>query len=133
MCLPDDREPGALAAAVAPGAVAPNANQTAASATGAIAAKTHRHDAASTSQPPSSGPIAVDTADHPAHRPIAVPRSASLNDDSSIARLFGTSMAPAAPCRKRNPSSAADPGASAQPTVAPANATAPALNTRRRP
>src|SRR5215217_7791629 len=131
MCLPDGREPGppdTLAAPVAPRSATPNASQAAASATGTIAAKTHRHDAASTSEPPSSGPIAVDTADHPAHRPIAVPRSASLNDDSSIARLFGTSMAPAAPCRKRTPSSAADAGASAQPTVAPANATAPALN-----
>src|SRR5215211_5699049 len=111
----------------------PNASQAAASATGAMIANTQRHDAASTSDPPTSGPIAVDTADQPAHRPIAVPRSSSLKDASSMARLFGTNIAPADPCTNRSTSNAIEFGASAQPTVATENATAPVTNSRRRP
>src|SRR5689334_24642456 len=38
----------------------------AATANGTTMANTHRQDTASTSQPPSSGPTAVETADHPA-------------------------------------------------------------------
>ena len=96
-------------------------------------ANTHRHDAASTTKPPSSGPMAVDTADQPDQRPMAVPRSAALNEASSIARLLGTSIAPAAPCTNRSPSSTSAPGASAQPSVATEKAIAPVANSRRRP
>ena len=97
------------------------------SATGVITANTHRQLAASTSHPPSNGPIAVDTADDPAQRPMAVPRSSSLNDASSIARLLGTSIAPAEPCTNRSARRIMALGASAHPAVAIAKPIAPMI------
>jgi hypothetical protein len=51
--------------------------QAAKSATATTIANTHRHDAASTSQPPTNGPTRLETPDHPAHAPTACPRSSS--------------------------------------------------------
>ena len=97
------------------------------------AENTHRHESASTSHPPANGPAAVDTADHAAHCPIAAPRSSPANAMSSIARLFGTSNAPAAPCTTRSATRGISPGASAHPAEAIAKATHPIANTRARP
>ena len=76
--------------------------------------KIARHDSASTSQPPSTGPNAVVSAETPAQVPIARPRSSSANEALMIARLLGTSSAPPTPCSARAATSAGRLGASAQ-------------------
>src|SRR5580698_6648551 len=101
----------------------------AASARATTPANTQRQDATSTSQPPNSGPTAVEAADQADHWPIASPRSSPSNADSSIARLFGTTSAPAAPCTSRSTTRLTMPGAIAHPADVTANAKHPAANT----
>ncbi len=58
-------------------------------ASGRLIKNTQRHEATSTSQPPSSGPIAVATPPRPDQAPIARARSAGRKLDCRIARLPG--------------------------------------------
>src|SRR5688500_16792041 len=105
----------------------------AATAMGAVTANTQRHDAESTSQPPSSGPTDVEMADQPAHWPMAAPRSSGVKSASRMARLLGTSSAPAAPCTILAATSSSMEGAKAQSTEAAAKASDPQAKMRRRP
>src|SRR5437868_10106593 len=84
---------------------------TAATASGRLMKNTQRHDAASTSQPPTNGPIAPETPDSPAQTPTARPRSSWSTEASIRARLPGTSRAPATPWITRAATSAPAVGA----------------------
>ena len=95
--------------------------------------KTNRHDATSTSQPPTNGPIAVATPPSPDQAPIARARSSGANDAWIIARLPGVSSAPPTPCSARAAISSGAVGASPQSSDASANQTTPITKTRRRP
>ena len=70
---------------------------TTATAIGRLRKNTHRQEACSTSQPPSTGPMAVVIAVKPDHVPIAAPRLFSSKDVLIIARLPGTSRAAPTP------------------------------------
>src|SRR5580693_4224881 len=70
---------------------------TTAAAIGKLMKNTHRHEACCTSQPPSTGPIAMVIAVNPDHVPIVAPRLCSSNDVLIIARLPGTSSAAPTP------------------------------------
>ena len=79
-------------------------------ASGTLIQKMPRQPTVSTSQPPTSGPIAVVTPGRPDHTPIALPRSSAANDAEMIARLPGVSSAarrPAARGRRPAPRSSA--------------------------
>ena len=67
------------------------------SATTTTTANTHRQEVASTSAPPTKGPMRLEMPDHPAQAPIAAPRSSAAKLASTIARLAGTTSAAAAP------------------------------------
>ena len=95
--------------------------------------KISRQDHASTSQPPSTGPSAVVSAEDPAQVPIARPRSPSGKCALMIARLLGTSSAPPIPCTARAAISTPAPGAIAQATDAAVKTATPIAKTRRRP
>jgi hypothetical protein len=95
--------------------------------------KMTRHESASTSQPPSTGPKAVVRAEKPAQVPIALPRSALPKDALMMARLLGTSSAPPTPCTIRAATSTVMVGASPQATEAAVKMTTPKAKTRRRP
>ena len=81
-------------------------------AIGRLMKNTGRHDTASTSQPPTNGPTAPAAAPNPAHAPTARDRSSGWNDAEMIARLLGTSRAPATPWRARAAMSTSMVGAS---------------------
>ena len=67
------------------------------SASGRLIKNTARQEACSISQPPMTGPMPAVIAVNPDHVPIACPRFASSNEALIIARLPGTSSAPATP------------------------------------
>ena len=92
-----------------------------------------RHETASTSQPPSSGPSAVATPPSPDQAPIARARSPGLKLASIIARLPGVRSAPPTPCSRRAPISASALGAIAQSREATVNQATPMTKIRRRP
>ena len=94
---------------------------TATIASGTLMRNTQRHENVSISQPPTNGPIALATPARPDHAPIARPRSTSWNEEPMIARLPGTSSAPAAPCTAREIASAVASGATAHATLATVN------------
>ena len=91
---------------------------TATTASGTLMRNTHRHENASINQPPTNGPTALATPASPAHAPIARPRSTSWNAEPMIARLPGTSSAPAAPWNARAIASTVASDASAHATDA---------------
>src|SRR5262245_40306192 len=95
-----------------------NAMNTASSAMGTFTKKIARHENASTSQPPSTGPSAVVRADAPAQVPIARPRSFSGKVALMIARLLGTRIAPPIPCAVRATVRGKAPGANPHATEA---------------
>ena len=72
-----------------------------ATTSGRFSAKIHRHEAASTSWPPISGPITTPTADHAVHEPTALPRSSRGNTATITASAAGVSSAPLTPCSAR--------------------------------
>jgi hypothetical protein len=100
---------------------------------GRLIRKIARHPAASTSQPPSTGPIAPAIAPAAAHVPIARPRASPANAAPSSARLFGISIAEAAPCNTRPATSSSSEGAIAHRSEAIANNAIPPRNSRLRP
>ena len=81
--------------------------------TGTLTAKIQRHEAASTSLPPTSGPITVAIADHAVHEPTAAPRLSAGNASTITASAAGTTSAPNTPCRMRAATSTPIDGASA--------------------
>ena len=87
----------------------------------------------STSAPPASGPITVETPLHAVHVPIARPRSSSGNTAMIVASVLGTSSAPAAPCTIRAATSASAVGAIAHSKEVMPNRAVPSAKTRRRP
>ena len=96
-------------------------------------AKIHRHDAASTSWPPTSGPSTVPIAPQAVQAPTALPRSSSSNTATITASAAGVSRAPATPCSARASTSTSIVGATAHRTdVAPKPAT-PSVKIRRSP
>ena len=66
---------GARAPRARAGGTATATSTSVTSTNGTLIAKIQRHEAASTSQPPTSGPITVAIPDHAVHEPIAAPRS----------------------------------------------------------
>jgi hypothetical protein len=103
------------------------------SATKGLIRKIQRQLAWSTMMPPSSGPIAAEIAEKPAQVPIALPRSASLNDAPMIASEHGISSAAPAPWMARARINCATPVESPQPIDAAANTPVPMTKMRRRP
>ena len=91
---------------------------TTATDSGRLMRKIQRHDAASTSQPPTKGPMAAATPDRPDHAPMARGRSSGLKLASRMARLAGVSSAPPIPWATRPSTSAVSLGASAHATDA---------------
>ncbi len=86
------------------------------STNGTLMAKIQRHEAASTSQPPASGPITIAIPDHAVQEPIAAPRSAAGKTETITASALGVSSAPNTPCSARPATSTSIVGASAQST-----------------
>ena len=80
---------------------------------GTLMAKIQRHDAASTSQPPASGPITMAIPDHAVQEPIAAPRSSGPKVEMITASALGVSSAPNTPCSARPATSTSIVGASA--------------------
>ena len=100
---------------------------------GTLIAKIQRHEAASMSWPPASGPMTVAIADHAVHEPTARPRCAGGNAATMTASALGVSSAPKMPCATRPATSTSMLGASAQMSdVAPKPST-PRLKIRRSP
>ena len=98
-----------------------------------LIAKIQRHDAASTSWPPISGPSTVPMPPQAVHAPIALARSSGGNVATITASAEGVSRAPKTPWRPREITSISMVGASAQKTdVTPKPAT-PSMNMRRSP
>ncbi len=110
-----------------------NVIATATSAIGTLRKKTHRHDAASTSHPPTNGPSALVAPDIPAHSPTACPRSSSRIPALTSARLPGTSAAAATPCTRRATTNHSMVGARPHAIEAIANTISPPTNTALRP
>ncbi len=77
---------------------------------GTFKKKMARHDTASTSQPPSTGPAAPVIAAQAAQVPMALPRASPSNTLPMMARLAGTSRAAPTPCKARAAISASRPG-----------------------
>ena len=98
-----------------------------------LMAKIQRHDAASTSAPPSSGPAMNDTPVHAVHAPIAFAWPAPEKLPTIIASELGTSNAPAIPCSARATISTGAVGANAHASDVTAKPIRPAANTRLRP
>ena len=109
------------------------ATSSTATATGTLIRKIHRHEALSTIQPPSSGPIAAAMPPSPAHWPITLPRSATRNEPWIIARLPGVSSAAPTPWSSRAPISWPGDWATPHSAEARANQVTPTRKTRRRP
>ena len=87
-------------------------------ATGRLTKNASRHDQRSTSQPPTSGPVAEATLPNADQVPIALPRAAPSKVVPSRARLAGTNSAAAAPCAARAASSCPSVRARPQPSDA---------------
>ncbi len=68
---------------------------------GTLIAKIQRHEALSTSQPPSNGPMAAATPDSPAQVPMAGARSSGRNDAWMRDRAPGVSRAAPTPWSTR--------------------------------
>jgi hypothetical protein len=103
------------------------------STNGTLMAKIQRHEAASTSQPPASGPITIAIPDQAVHEPIAPPRSSAGKTEMITASALGVSSAPNTPCRARPRISTSIEGATAHSTETTPNPPTPIENTRRSP
>ena len=104
-----------------------------ASTSGTLIAKIHRHDAESTSWPPTSGPITTPIAPQAVHAPTALPRSSSGNTATITASAAGVSSAPATPCSARPTTSTSIVGASAHRIEVTPKPPTPSEKTRRSP
>ena len=96
-------------------------------------AKIARQDSASTSQPPTSGPITNAMPLHAVQEPIAAPRTSRGNAATMSASDPGVSSAPNAPCSPRPITRTPMVGASAQMIDTPPNPATPTMKTRRSP
>ena len=96
-------------------------------------AKIQRHDAASTSWPPTTGPSTVPMPPHAVHAPIAAPRSDSEKVRTITASAAGVRNAPDTPCSARAATSVPIVGASAHSIEVTPKPATPAKNTRRSP
>ena len=102
-------------------------------ASGRLMRKIHRHEAASTSQPPRKGPMADATPLSPDHAPMARDRSSGRKLASRMARLAGVSSAPPTPCTSRAKTRNTTVGATAHSSEPTANTTMPSWKMRLRP
>ena len=100
---------------------------------GRLMKNSHRHEAWSTSQPPSTGPSSTVSEVKDDHSPMARGRSSSSNEAETMASDSGTSSAAAAPCRARAAIRVPIDGASAQPSEVSEKSATPIMNRRRRP
>jgi hypothetical protein len=91
-----------------------NSNATAISASGGLMANTHCQPNDSVSQPPSTGPPAVVSAEAAAHTPMARLRSFFGKVAPISARLDGVRMAADTPCTTRHTISHSTDGATMQ-------------------
>ena len=98
---------------------------TTATHSGTLIAKIQRHEAVSTSQPPSTGPIAAATPDSPAQVPIAGARSSARNDAWISDSAPGVSSAAPTPWNTRRAMSWVGVWAAAQSADATRNQTTP--------
>ena len=96
-------------------------------------AKIQRHEAASISCPPTSGPTMVAMPDHASQEPTAAPRSAGGKAATMTASALGASSAPKTPCATRPPTITSMLGASAHTSDVAPNPTSPIEKTRRSP
>ena len=96
-------------------------------------AKIQRHDAASTSWPPTTGPSTVPMPAHAVHAPTARPRSSGGNVDTITASAAGESSAPATPCSARPATTSSIDGASAHNSEVAPKPPTPTMNMRRSP
>jgi hypothetical protein len=92
-----------------------------------------RHENASISHPPTTGPTAARIAVAADQVPMARPRSPASNSAEMMARLPGTSSAAPIPWTPRATISGVAPRDRPQASDAAPNSTTPAANTRRRP
>ena len=100
---------------------------------GTLMAKIARHDATSTSHPPTSGPMTNAIPLHAVQEPIAAPRSSRGNAATMSASDPGVSSAPNAPCSARPRTSTPIVGATAQMIDTAPNPPTPTMKTRRSP
>ena len=98
---------------------------TTATHSGTLIAKIHRHEAVSTSQPPSTGPIAAATPESPAQVPIARARSWGRNDAWMSDSAPGVSSAAPTPWNTRRAMSWVGVWAAAHSADATRNQTTP--------
>ena len=110
-----------------------SASHTVSAASGRLMRKIQRHDAWSTSSPPTSGPSAAAMPPSPDQAPMARLRSSARKAPWIIARLPGVSSAPPMPCSTRATTSTSAVGATPHSSEARANQTVPMMKTRRRP
>ena len=103
------------------------------STSGRLIRKIQRHDAESTSWPPTTGPSTVPMPPHAVHAPTAWPRSDSANVRTITASAAGVSSAPETPCSARAATSSSIVGASAHSSEVTPKPATPATNTRRSP
>ena len=96
-------------------------------------AKIQRHDAASMSCPPTSGPTTAAIPDHAVQEPTAAPRRAAGKADTITASALGASNAPNTPWATRPATRTSMLGASAQTSEVAPNPSTPRLKTRRSP
>ena len=102
--------------------------------TGMFTQNTPRQSTASTSTPPSTGPIAMLSPNTPPHTPIARARSAgSVKVLVMIDIATGLSIDPPTACSIRNATSQPSPGATLHSSEPSVNTASPAWKVRRRP
>ena len=102
-------------------------------ASGTLIAKIQRHEAWSTSQPPTSGPATEAIPPHAVHAPIAAARALFSKAATMIASELGVTSAPAAPCSARAAISTPMVGATAHATEKTPKAPTPIAKMRRWP
>ena len=110
-----------------------NTSTSVAATNGALMAKIQRHEAASISCPPTSGPTTVAMPDHASHEPTAGPRCAGGKAATITASALGASSAPNTPCATRPATITSMLGASAHTIDVAPNPTSPIEKTRRSP
>ena len=103
------------------------------STSGTLIAKITRQENKSISAPPIGGPMRIEIPVQAVHEPIAAPRSSSPKVAVMIARVLGTSSAPAMPWSPRAKISALPLGATAHNSEQTPKAAIPIVKIRLRP